>query len=94
MVVLTGFSNGGGLAAHAALFGADLDARWDEYAAEGGPPRQVECEVTDGSTHVDAVVGMAGPYDVYVPIYDGVYGRAYQQERTPSCRSFCPARSE
>ena len=83
VVVLTGFSNGGGLGPHAALFGSTLEARWEEYAAKGGPPRQVECEVTDGSTHVDAVVGMGGNYDVFVPIYDGKWGRAYQQEQDP-----------
>ena len=88
VVVLTGLSNGGGLAAHAALFGADLEARWDDYAAEGGPPDQVECEVTDGSTHVDALVGMAGGYDIYVPIHDGKWGRAYQQERDPELQEF------
>jgi acetyl esterase/lipase len=88
VVVLTGLSNGSGLGAHVALFGATLEARWDEYAAEGGPPRQVECEVTDGSTHVDALVGMAGNYDVFVPIYDAAYGRAYQQERDPELWEF------
>lgn len=88
VVVLTGFSNGSGLGAQAALFGATLEARWDEYAAQGGPPRQVECEVTDGSTHVDAVIGMGGDYDVFVPIYDGKYGRAYQQERDPELWEF------
>jgi predicted esterase len=88
VVVLTGFSGGGGPAAHTALFGATLEASWDEYAAEGGPPRQVECEVTDGSTHVDALVGMAGIYDAFVPIYDGKWGRAYQQERDPEQWSF------
>ena len=88
VVVLTGDSNGSGLGAHAALFGATLEARWDEYAAEGGPPRQVECEVTDGSTHVDALVGRGGNYDVLVPIYDGSYGRAYQQERDPELWEF------
>ena len=80
VVVLSGFSFGGGIAAHVALFGAALDERWDEYAAEGGPPRQVDCEVTEGSTHVDALVGMAGTYEVFVPLYDGTWGRAYQQE--------------
>ena len=54
----------------------------------GGPPRQVECEVTDGSTHVDAVVGMSGDYDVFVPIYDGKYGRAYQQKLDPELWEF------
>ena len=65
------------------LFGATLEARWDEYATKGGPPRQVECEVTDGSTHVDALVGMNGTYDVHVPIIDAGYGHAYQQNRDP-----------
>jgi acetyl esterase/lipase len=88
VVVLTGLSNGGGLAAHVALFGADVEARWDEYAAEGGPPRQVECEVTDGSTQVDAVVGMNGEYDVFVPIFDGGYGRTHQQFLDPELWEF------
>jgi len=87
-VALTGLSAGGGVAAYAALFGADLEARWDEYAAEGGPASQVECEVTDGSTHVDALVGMNGAYEVFVPIYDGMFGRAYQQERDPELQEF------
>lgn len=87
-VVLTAFSVDGGVAAHAALFGATLEARWDEFAAAGGPPRRVDCEVTDGSTHVDALVGMAGAYDAFVPIYDGVWGRAYQQERDPELWEF------
>jgi predicted esterase len=83
VVVLSGFCGGGGIAAHVALFGAGLEARWDEFAAEGGPPRQVECEAADGSTHVDALVTAAGTYDVFVPTYDGKWGRAYQQERHP-----------
>lgn len=88
VVVLTGFGGVGGVAAHAALFGATLDARWDEYATEGGPPRQVECEVAEGSTHVDALVGVAGAYDMFVPIYDGKWGRAYQQEHDPELWEF------
>jgi hypothetical protein len=89
VVVLTGLGGAGGVAAHAALFGATLEARWDEYAAEGGPPRQVECEVTEGSTHVDALVGMAGAYDVFVPIYgETMWGRAYQQEHDPELWEF------
>ncbi len=87
-VVLTGFSSGAGLAAHAALFGATLEASWDGYAAAGGPPRQVECAVTEGSTHVDGLVAMAGPYDVLVPIYDGRWGRVYQQEHDPDLLHF------
>ena len=88
VVVLTGLSNGGGVGAHAALFGADLEARWDEYAAAGGPASQVECEVTDGSTHVDAVVGMNGTYDVFVPIFDGGYGLTHQQYLDPALQEF------
>jgi hypothetical protein len=88
VVVLTGLSRGGGPATHAAMFGAALEARWDEYAAEGGPPRQVECEANEGSTHVDALVGVAGIYDVFVPIYDGKWGRVFQQERYPELWEF------
>ncbi len=88
LVVLTGFSNGSGLGAHTALFGSTLEERWDEYAAQGGPPRQVECEMTEGSTHVDVLVGMGGNYDVFVSIYDGKYGRTYQQELDPELWEF------
>jgi acetyl esterase/lipase len=87
-VVLSGFSGGGGPAAHTALLGSTLEARWDEYGAEGGPLRQVECEVTEGSTHVDALVAMGGAYDLFVPTYDGKYGMAYQQERDPELWRF------
>lgn len=88
-VVVAGFSHGGGIAAHVALFGASLDERWDEFAATvGGPPSQVECMVPDGSTHVDALVGNAGTYDLYVPVIDGLYGRTYQQERDPELQQF------
>ena len=80
-VVVTGFSMGGAPAAHAALFGSDLERRWEEFAAKGGPPRQIVCEVATGSTHVDALVGVAGAYDMLVPAYEGRYGRGYQQER-------------
>lgn len=89
--VLTGYSWGGGLAAHVALFGADLEARWDEYAAEGGPQREVDCAIPTGSTHVDALVAMGGAYDHFVPAWDGpvgLYGRSYQQERDPALWQF------
>ncbi len=89
VVVIGGFSEGGGVAAHAALFGATLEERWDEFATTvGGPPRQVECVVADGSTHVDALVGLAGAYDLYVPAFDGLYGRSYQQETDPELQQF------
>lgn len=88
IVVLDGFSMFGGLAAQAGLFGETLDARWDEFAAAGGPPRQFDCAVTDGSTDVDAVIGTAGTYDLTMPIIDGAFGRAYQQEHDPEMQEF------
>ncbi len=89
IVVIGGFSEYGGVAAHVALFGARLEERWDEFAATvGGPPRQVECVVADGSTQMDALVGLAGAYDLYVPVFDGLYGRAYQHERDPELQQF------
>lgn len=87
-VLLSGVSFGGGLAAQVGLFGETLADRWDEYATTAGPPRRFECEVTGGSTHVDAVIGMAGTYDLTVPIFDGMYGRAYQQEHNPGMQEF------
>ena len=74
IVVLDGFSLFGGLAAQVGLFGDTLDARWDEFAAAGGPPRQFDCAVTAGSTDVDAVVGTGGTYDLTMPIIDGAFG--------------------
>jgi dienelactone hydrolase len=89
VVVLTGFSEAGGIAAHVALFGESLEQRWDEYAAEvGGPPRQVDCTVADGSTHVDALVGGAGTYDLYVPVIEGLYGRTWMKEHNPELQQF------
>lgn len=88
IVVLTGFSQDGGTVAHAALFGDTLEAAWDGFTAAGGPPRQLVCEVPDGSTHVDAVVGTAGAYDMYVPIYEGKYGITYQQTHDAELQAF------
>jgi acetyl esterase/lipase len=84
-VVVAGFSFGGGIGSHVALFGASLDRRWEEYAAsEGGPPRQVDCQVSQGSTHVDALVGIAGPYHGFVGFEcDARYGREWLQETNP-----------
>lgn len=87
-VLLSGVSFGGGLAAQVGLFGETLADRWDEYTTTAGLPRRFECEVTGGSTHVDAVIGMAGTYDLTVPIFDGMYGRAYQQEHNPGMQEF------
>lgn len=89
IVVNGGFSAGAGLSAHVALFGDALEERWDEFAAAvGGPPRQVECVVAEGSTRVDALVGGNGTYDAYVPVIEGPFGRTYQQERAPELQPF------
>lgn len=78
-------------AAHAALTGSSLEQQWDEYAANGGPAREVECEATSGTTEVDAVVGVAGTYDLFVPIFrddPAGYGRGYQQAEEPELWAF------
>jgi acetyl esterase/lipase len=82
-VVIAGFSFGGGVGSHVALLGESIDRRWEDYAtSRGGPPHQVDCEVSQGSTHVDALVGIAGAYDAFVG-YDGRYGREFMQEKDP-----------
>jgi hypothetical protein len=90
VVGLTGFSGDAANAARAALMGTTIDTAWDEFAASGGPSRQIECEVTEGSTHVDALVGISGPYAVTVPVFDdlGGYGRTYLQELDPELQAF------
>lgn len=88
IVVLSSFSAGAGMLAQTALFGATLESRWDEFATTGGPSSPVECSVTGGSSDVDAIVGVAGAYDLFMPIYDGLWGRAYQQEHDPEVQEF------
>jgi hypothetical protein len=87
-IVLSGFSYSSGAAAQVALFGDTLDERWEEFAATGGPPRQLDCAVTEGSTDVDALLGVSGPNELSVPIFDGEYGLAYQQEHDPEMQQF------
>jgi hypothetical protein len=89
IVVLGGFSEGGGAATHVALFGDTLEERWDEFAAAvGGPSRQVECVVAEGSTHVDALVVGNGAYGAFVPVIDGPFSRTYVLERAPELQPF------
>ena len=86
-LVLTGWSANGALATHVALAGEDFDRLWDEYEASGGPPAHYDCTVAEGSTRVDAVVGVAGAYDVLVGYdsssYGGPYGRDFLLEHEP-----------
>jgi predicted esterase len=82
-LAIAGFSWGGGVASHVALLGETVNRRWEEYAAvQGGPPCQCECTVSEGSTHVEALVGIAGAYEAFVG-YDGLYGREFLQEKDP-----------
>lgn len=87
-VVIVGFSLLGGISTQFGLFGETFDTRWEEFAAAGGPPRQFECAVAGGSTHVDAVIGVAGTYDLSMPVIDGTFGREYQRERDPEIQEF------
>lgn len=87
-VALMSLSAGGGFVSHVALFGGDLEAAWDEFAEAGGPPRQVECTASGGSTHVDGLIGVAGAYEWLVPVYEGKYGLTYQQQQDPEFQAF------
>ncbi len=79
-LAIGGMSLGGGPAAHAALAGESLDQLWEEFSASRDLPRRLECVVEQGSTHVDALVGVAGAYDAFVG-YEGLYGLEYMQMR-------------
>ena len=76
-LAIGGMSLGGG---PAALAGESLDQLWEEFSAGRELPRLVECVVEQGSTHVDALVGVAGAYDAFVG-YEGRYGLEYLQVR-------------
>ncbi len=83
-VILAGFSLGGGLAVHVALVADEIDHQWEHFASQqGGPPRQVLCEVHEGPVHVDALVGIAGAYDGFVG-YEGKWGREWLQANDPA----------
>ena len=64
-VTLVGFSAGAAMGASVALAGDHHDRLWEEFTSNrGGPPPQVGCLVSGGSAHVDAFVGIAGPYSI------------------------------
>ena len=80
---LVGFSLGGGLAAQTALDGDKIEQQWEEFSVDrGGPPRQVNCEVKEGTLHVDSLVGIAGAYDPFIG-YPGKWGRDWLQANDP-----------
>jgi hypothetical protein len=82
-LVLTGWSRHGGLATHVALAGEDFDRVWEEYEASGGaPPAQYDCTVSEASTRVDGLVGIAGTYERYVG-HEAPFGRDWLREREP-----------
>lgn len=87
-LILAGADYGGGLAAHAALYGANIDHRWEGFgASRGGPLRQVQCAVNQGSSHVDTLVGIAGNYEPFVG-YEGASGREFIEPRDPELWAF------
>ena len=62
-LILAGFSAGAGTGSLVALAGDGLDDQWETLAAESGEPaRQADCVAADGSAHVDAFLGIGGPY--------------------------------
>ena len=70
-VILAGFSAGAGTGSLVALAGETLDEQWDGLASESGEPaRQADCVAGDGSAHVDAFVGIGGPYGRLDPLED------------------------
>ncbi len=87
-VILNSFSAGSGVTVQVALFGETLEQRWDDFEETDGPPRLVECKHNDEATHVDGVIGMGAPVDMFVPIIDGKYGRAYLQDLDPLLQEF------
>jgi predicted esterase len=62
-VILVGYSAGARFGSWFALAGDTLIPKWEElFANRGGPPAQVSCLVGDGSSNVDAFVGIGGHY--------------------------------
>lgn len=89
-LILAGFSLGGGLASQVALSSESFDGIWAAYAeGGGGPPQQLDCTLSDASTHVDALVGIGGGYDSHTG-YEGLtpYGKAFHEQREPDHWAF------
>ncbi len=83
-VALAGFAYGGGVASHVALMGDNIDELWQEFEdSHDGPPCECECKVSEGSTKVDALVGIAGNYEAFIG-YEGEYGQDFIQEKDPA----------
>lgn len=62
-VTLVGHSLGASTGAWISLGSDSLEEMWEEYAStHGGPQSQVECVEVLTSDHIDAFVGIAGPY--------------------------------
>lgn len=83
-LVLSGYSYGGGSAAHVALAGESFASLWEEFSESGGPPSQVEC-ATEGSTRVDGFVGIGGTYDIFVG-QESRFSDALWQQEAPELR--------
>jgi predicted esterase len=81
-LVLSGYSYGGGAASHVAIAGEDFASLWEAFGESGGPPSQVECTVDEAPTHVDALVGIVGTYDIFVGQV-GLFDREFWEEQEP-----------
>jgi len=82
-LVLSGYSYGGGSAAHVALAGESFASLWEEYGeSTGGPPSVIECTVGEASTRVDGLVGIVGTYDIFIG-EESRWDDAYWLEHAP-----------
>ena len=64
-IILLGFSLGAGMGGLVSLGGDTLEVEWETLAEQSGKPiDQIDCVAPEGSAHVDAFVGIAGPYGI------------------------------
>lgn len=67
-LTIGGFSAGAASASMVAFLGDEPEKQWNDYATQAGrPPQQARCAESDGSAHVDAFIGAAGPYNLSAP---------------------------
>jgi predicted esterase len=64
-LIFIGHSYGATIGSWIALAGDDLDDSWEKLATKrGGPPSQAECIEKEGSSAVDAFIGISGRYNL------------------------------
>lgn len=63
-LALVGFSAGAWAGSNVAMFGGELDAIWEDFAAEqDGPPQQFACAGDEPPVQLSLFVGVSGAYD-------------------------------